>query len=260
VELSGDSVGIRSDAEVKLMRRAGQIVCEILDTLEEKTKPGVTTGELDAIAEKLIAKNKAKPAFKGYHGFPAVLCASINQEVVHGIPSKKRTLEEGDLLKLDFGVSYQGWFGDSARTVAVGKVSEAAAKLLAVTQQALNHAIKVCLEGRQLGDIGAAVQSHAELHGFNVVRDFTGHGIGRALHERPQVPNYGHAGTGLKLKRGMTIAIEPMVNLGTEKNRDPRRRLDRGHARRPALRALRAHRADHRRRPRDPHEALITCL
>lgn len=217
MELSGDSVGIRTHAELKLMREAGRIVCEILDALEERVRPGVTTWELDQLAEKMIAKNHAKPAFKGYHGFPAVLCASINQEVVHGIPSKKRALEEGDLLKLDFGVSFKGWFGDSARTIAVGKVSDEAKQLIAVTREALKRAISVCLKGKQLGDIGFVVQHCAEEHGYGVVRDFSGHGIGRALHEHPTVPNVGLAGTGLKLKPGMTIAVEPMVNAGTEK-------------------------------------------
>ncbi len=217
MELSGDSAGLRTAAELKLMRTAGRIVCEILDVLEEKARPGVTTWELDQLAEKLIAKNKAKPAFKGYHGFPAVLCASINQEVVHGIPSRDRALDEGDLLKLDFGVSYKGWFGDSARTVPVGKVSDEAKQLIAVTQKALARAIGAAVAGKQLGDLGYAVQSCVEGHGFNVVRDFSGHGIGRALHEHPSVPNYGLPASGMKLKAGMTIAIEPMVNAGTEK-------------------------------------------
>jgi methionyl aminopeptidase len=217
VDLSGDRISTRSAPEVKLMREAGRIVCAILDALEAKVRPGITTGELDAIAEKLIAKHHAKSAFKGYHGFPAVLCASVNQEVVHGIPSMKRTLREGDLLKLDFGVSYKGWFGDSARTVPVGNVSEEAKKLIAVTRASLACAIAVCLAGNKLGAIGHAVQSHAEAHGFSVVRDFTGHGIGRALHEFPSVPNYGKPGVGLTLKAGMTIAIEPMVNAGTAK-------------------------------------------
>ena len=217
MELSGETPGIRTAPEVKLMREAGRIVCEILDALEEKVRPGVTTWELDQLAERLISKNKAKPAFKGYHGFPAVLCASINQEVVHGIPSKKRAVEEGDLLKLDFGVSFKGWFGDSARTVPVGKISDEARKLIEVTKESLARAISVCFAGNKLGDIGFTVQSYAEGQGCNVVRDFSGHGIGRALHESPSVPNFGLAGTGLKLKPGMTIAIEPMVNLGTEK-------------------------------------------
>ena len=217
MDLSGDQISTRSASEVKLMREAGRIVCAILDALEAKVKPGITTGELDAIAEKLISKNGAKSAFKGYHGFPAVLCASVNQEVVHGIPSKKRALREGDLLKLDFGVSYKGWFGDSARTVPVGKITDEAQQLIAVTKESLMRAIAVCRPGNKLGAIGHAVQSHAEAHGFSVVRDFTGHGIGRALHEFPSVPNYGKPGAGLTLKAGMTIAIEPMVNVGTPK-------------------------------------------
>lgn len=217
MELSGDRVQTRTTAELELMREAGRIVCAILDALEGHAAPGVTTGELDAIAAKLIASHGAKSAFKGYHGFPAVLCASVNQEVVHGIPSHKRALREGDLLKLDFGVSYKGWFGDSARTVPVGAVSGEAKQLIRVTKAALAKAIEVCRPGNRLGDIGHAVQSHAEAHGFNVVRDFTGHGIGRALHEFPTVPNFGRTGAGLKLRPGMAIAIEPMVNAGTEK-------------------------------------------
>ncbi len=217
MDLAGDAISTRTPPELKLMREAGRIVCEILDELERRVEPGITTGALDAIAAKLIARLGAKSAFKGYHGFPAVLCASVNQEVVHGIPSTRRPLREGDLLKLDFGVSYKGWFGDSARTVPVGKVSEEAAQLVAVTRQALAEAIAVCWAGKKLGDIGHAVQRHAEAHGFSVVRDFTGHGIGRALHEFPSVPNFGRAGTGLTLKPGMSIAIEPMVNAGTEK-------------------------------------------
>ncbi len=215
--LARDQISARSTSELKLMREAGRIVCAILDALEARVKPGTTTGELDSLAETLIAKNGAKSAFKGYHGFPAVLCASVNHEVVHGIPSKKRALCEGDLLKLDFGVSFTGWFGDSARTVAVGKVTDEATKLIAVTREALAQAIAVCLAGNKLGAIGHAVQTHAEAHGFSVVRDFTGHGIGRALHEFPPVPNYGKPTSGVTLVPGMTIAIEPMVNLGSEK-------------------------------------------
>jgi len=217
LELSRDRIAPRTAAELKPMREAGRIVCLILDALEAAVVPGITTGALDALASKLIVKHKAKSAFKGYHGFPAVLCASVNEEVVHGIPSDKRVLKAGDLVKLDFGVSYQGWFGDSARTVPVGKVTAEAKKLIRVTRESLHEAIAVCRPGNRLGAIGHAVQTHAEAAGFQVVRDFTGHGIGRALHEFPAVPNFGKANSGMELTPGMTIAIEPMVNAGTHK-------------------------------------------
>ncbi|NBD13122.1 type I methionyl aminopeptidase [Corallococcus silvisoli] len=206
---------IKSPDEIALMREAGRIVCEILDALEKAVAPGVSTWELDALAEKLIAQKGARPAFKGYHGFPAVLCASVNHEVVHGLPDRKRRLVDGDLLKLDFGVAYRGYFGDSARTVTVGKVAPEAQALVDATRQSLEKAIRVMRPGNRIGDIGHAVQSHVEARGFSVVRDFVGHGIGRKLHEPPQVPNYGQAGAGMKLRPGMVLAVEPMVNLGT---------------------------------------------
>ncbi|MDQ3266138.1 MAG: type I methionyl aminopeptidase [Myxococcota bacterium] len=205
----------KTEAELAVMRQAGRIVAEILDELEKSVAPGVTTWDLDQLAERLIAQKGAKPAFKGYNGFPAVLCASVNEEVVHGIPSRKKKLQEGDLMKLDFGVKYQGFFGDSARTVAVGQVSDEARRLLETTREALMRGIAAMLVGNRLGDVGAAVQSHVEGRGFAVVRDFVGHGIGKALHEPPQVPNYGEAGSGMKLRVGMVLALEPMVNAGT---------------------------------------------
>jgi methionyl aminopeptidase len=208
-------VEIKSADEIALMREAGRIVCEILDELEKAVAPGVTTWELDALAEKLIYAKGAKPAFKGYLGFPSCLCASINEEVVHGIPSKKRKLAGGDLMKLDFGVVYRGFFGDSARTVPVGKVSKEARALVDATREALQKAIAAAVPGNRIGDISHAVQSYVEARGYSVVRSFTGHGIGRKLHEKPEVPNYGEPGSGMKLRSGMTIAIEPMVNLGT---------------------------------------------
>jgi methionyl aminopeptidase len=211
------AVELKSADEVARMRDAGRIVCEILDRLEAMIAPGVTTWELDQEAERLIYRNKAKPAFKGYMGFPACLCASVNEEVVHGIPSKKRTLREGDLMKIDFGVVFAGFFGDSARTVRVGKVSQEAEGLVQATRRALQAAIEVMVPGNRLGDIGAAVQAAVEPRGYSVVRDFTGHGIGRKLHEAPQVPNYGKAGTGMTLRAGMVLAVEPMVNAGTAK-------------------------------------------
>ncbi|RKG71306.1 type I methionyl aminopeptidase [Corallococcus sp. CA054B] len=208
-------VELKSPDEIALMRDAGRIVCEILDELEKAVAPGVSIWELDVLAEQLIAKKGARSAFKGYHGFPGVLCASVNQEVVHGIPDRKRRLVAGDLMKLDFGVVYRGFFGDSARTVPVGKVTPEAQALVDATRQSLEKAIQVMQPGNRIGDIGHAVQSHVEARGFSVVRDFTGHGIGRKLHEPPQVPNYGQAGSGMKLRPGMVLAVEPMVNQGT---------------------------------------------
>ncbi|MCY1079035.1 type I methionyl aminopeptidase [Archangium lansingense] len=209
-------VEIKSRDEIALMREAGRIVSEILDELEKAVAPGVTTWDLDALAEKLIYQKGARPAFKGYHGFPACLCASVNDEVVHGIPSKRRTLREGDLMKLDFGVVYRGFFGDSARTVPVGKVSSEAEALVKATREALNKAIQAMVAGNRIGDIGHAVQSHVEARGFSVARGFTGHGIGRHLHEKPEVPNHGQRGSGMKLRPGMVLAVEPMVNQGTD--------------------------------------------
>ncbi|GEN12341.1 methionine aminopeptidase, type I [Myxococcus fulvus] len=208
-------VEIKSREEIALMREAGRIVADVLDALEQAVVPGITTWELDALAAKMTAERGARPAFKGYLGFPCVLCASINDEVVHGIPSRKRKLLEGDLMKLDFGVSYRGWFGDSARTVPVGKVSPEARSLVETTRESLQKGIQAMKPGNRLGDIGHAVQRHVEARGFSVVRDFTGHGIGRKLHEHPHVPNYGQAGAGMKLRAGMVLAVEPMVNAGT---------------------------------------------
>jgi methionyl aminopeptidase len=208
-------VELKSRDEIALMRDAGRIVCEILDELERSVAPGVSTWELDQLAEKLIHLKGAKPAFKGYQGFPACLCASINHEVVHGIPSRKRKLEAGDLMKLDFGVIFKGYFGDSARTVPVGKVTVEAQALLEATRESLYAGIHAMQPGNRLGDIGAAVQRHAEGKGFSVVRDFVGHGIGKKLHESPQVPNFGQPNTGMKLRPGMVLAVEPMVNAGT---------------------------------------------
>lgn len=208
-------VEFKSASELAVMREAGRIVAEILDELEKAVAPGVTTWELDQLAERLIAQKGAKPAFKGYHGFPAVLCASVNEEVVHGIPSRKRKLKEGDLMKLDFGVKYKGFFGDSARTVPVGQVSADAQRLVDTTREALFRGIEAMRVGARLGDVGHAVQSHAEERGYSIVRDFVGHGIGKALHEPPQVPNYGDRDSWMRLRAGMVLALEPMVNAGT---------------------------------------------
>lgn len=177
-------------------------------------KPGVSTGELDKYAEKRIKDMGALPAFKGYNGFPGCVCISLNDEVVHGIPSPKRVLKDGDIVGLDFGVIYQGWYGDSARTAVVGKVKPEIQKLVDVTRESLYKGIEQCHEGNRVFDIGHAVQNYVEGFGFSVVREFVGHGIGRALHEDPQIPNYGPKGKGLLLKVGMVLAIEPMINAG----------------------------------------------
>lgn len=212
-------IELKTDAEIERMRRPARITAEILAALCEKARPGVTTADLDREAERLIAKAGARSAFKNYRVgravFPAVLCASVNDEIVHGIPSDSRALVDGDIVGLDFGVEVDGYFADSARTVAVGKVDEATALLLATTEESMVRGIEQAQEGSRLGDIGAAVQRKAETAGFSVVRDFVGHGIGRALHEDPQVPNFGKAGRGRTITKGMVLAIEPMVNAGS---------------------------------------------
>lgn len=197
------------------MRRAGRVVREVLELVRSQVKPGATTQDLDAAAEKRIKDLGAKPAFKGYHGFPAVLCTSVNSEVVHGIPSIKRVLKEGDIVSVDCGAVVDGYYGDAAITVAVGeKIDPDTARLLRVTEASLQSGIAAVKPGATLGDIGSAVQKVVEAEGFSVVRDFVGHGIGSSMHEDPQVPNFGEAGRGMKLRAGMVIAIEPMVNAG----------------------------------------------
>lgn len=196
------------------MRKAGAIVAQVLDEMIQLVQPGITTGELDKFAESRTKELKAIPAFKGYHGFPASVCISLNDEVVHGIPSPKKVLKDGDIVGLDFGVIYDGWYGDSARTVGVGKISTDARQLIDVTRESLAKGIENCFEGSRLFDIGYAIQNYVEGFGYSVVREFVGHGIGRALHEEPQVPNYGPKGKGLLLKVGMVLAIEPMINAG----------------------------------------------
>ncbi len=197
------------------MRRSGQVVREVLDEVRKAVKPGATTLDLERVAAAKIRELGATPAFKGYHGYPCVLCTSINSEVVHGIPSAERKLRDGDIVSIDTGVVMDGYYGDSAITVAVGsKVAEKTQKLLAVTEQSLESAIRAVKPGATLGDVGAAVQETVEAQGFSVVRDFVGHGIGTHLHEDPQVPNFGTRGRGPKLKAGMVLAIEPMVNEG----------------------------------------------
>ena len=196
------------------MREAGRLVGEVLTELAARVAPGVTTADLDELAEKRIRKAGATPAFKGYHGYPATICASINDEVIHGIPSGRRLLNEGDVVSIDVGASLDGYFGDSAITLAVGQVSEEAATLLRVTDESLYKAIDAVKPGGRISDIGHAVQKHVEAYGFSVVREFVGHGIGQKMHEEPQVPNYGEPGRGPRLTEGMVLAIEPMVNAG----------------------------------------------
>lgn len=200
------------------MRRAGEIVATILALLVEAVRPGVATKELDVIASREIRRLGGEAVFKGYRGFPASVCVSINDEIVHGIPGE-RAIQEGDLVKMDVGVSVEGYIADAATTVGVGEIRPEARSLLEVTEQALEEGIKVAREGAHLGDIGAAIEVHAQAHGYNVVREYTGHGVGRFLHEEPQVPNYGTPGTGPRLRSGMTLAIEPMVNVGDWRTR-----------------------------------------
>jgi methionyl aminopeptidase len=203
----------KSWPELLKMQRACSIVVDTLGALAEAAQPGVTTRELDQIARERIERAGARPAFLGYRDYPATLCISVNDEVIHGIPGKRK-LREGDIVGLDLGCVVDGYYGDSARTVAVGRVSDEARQLLQVTEAALHKGIEQCQPGRRLGDLGHAVQSYAEQHGYSVVREFVGHGIGTQLHEDPQVPNYGAPGKGRRLVAGMCLAIEPMVNAG----------------------------------------------
>ncbi len=195
------------------MREAGRITARALDAVSSAVRPGITTADLDAIAEDVIVKAGARPAFKGYHGFPATLCTSVNDEVVHGIPGD-RVLREGEIVSVDCGAIVDGYYGDSARTFPVGQVSDEATRLLDVTRRSLEAGIARCRPGMRLYDVSAAVQEVAEAAGFSVVREYVGHGIGRSMHEDPQVPNYGKAGTGPTLRTGMVLAIEPMINAG----------------------------------------------
>ena len=210
-------ISLKSAREIEIMRRANVIVAEILKELKKKAAPGVTTLELDALAEELTYKKKARPAFKGYsmagRVYPRALCTSINEEIVHGIPSD-RALREGDIVGLDFGVIYEGFYGDAAVTVGVGKVSEEAQRLMQVTEESLYKGIEQLREGNRLGDLSAVIQKSVEGAGFSVVRVFVGHGIGKKLHEEPPVPNYGDPDRGIRLREGMVLAIEPMVNVG----------------------------------------------
>jgi methionyl aminopeptidase len=203
----------KSWAEMQKMHRACEIVVDTLGVLAKAAQPGVTTRELDKLARERIEKAGAKPAFLGYRGFPATLCISVNDEVIHGIPGTRK-LREGDIVSLDLGAIVEGYYGDSARTVGVGKVSPEAQALMKTTEEALHKGIAQCSPGKRVGDIGHAIQRHAEAKGYSVVREFVGHGIGTSLHEDPQVPNYGSPGRRERLVPGMCIAIEPMVNIG----------------------------------------------
>jgi methionyl aminopeptidase len=206
----------KSPSELDKMRASGRIVRQVLDTVRSMVKPGVTTMDLERAAEKKIKELGAKPAFKGYYDYPCVLCTSVNQEIVHGIPSPKRMLKDGDIVSIDCGVVLDGYYGDAAITVPVGeKLAPEVQKLLEVTEASLYRGIAAARIGNTVGDVGAAVQELVEANGFSVVREFVGHGIGTKLHEDPQVPNYGTRGHGARLREGMVIAIEPMVNAGT---------------------------------------------
>jgi methionyl aminopeptidase len=209
------AIMIKTPQEIEKMRRSGQVVREVLEHVRKFVKAGASTQDLENAAAEKMNELGAKPAFKGYRGYPCVLCTSVNDEVVHGIPSAKRVLKDGDIVSIDTGVIIDGYYGDSATTIAVGgKVPQRTLKLLEVTQASLDRGIEAIKPGATLGDVGAAVQEAVEAEGFSVVRDFVGHGIGTRLHEDPQVPNFGRRGQGQKLREGMVIAIEPMVNAG----------------------------------------------
>ena len=203
----------KSPDEIVKLRKSGRLVREVLEELRPQVKPGVTTWSLEQFVEKRLRQLGVRPAFKGYRGYPCCLCASVNEEIVHGIPSGRK-LKEGDIISLDLGVVADGYYGDTALTVGVGEISDSLARLLRVTEESLALAINQVRAGNRLGDVSSVVQQHAESNGFSVVREFVGHGIGRELHEEPQVPNYGAAGRGPLLKEGMVLAIEPMINTG----------------------------------------------
>ncbi len=213
---------LKSREEIELMRRAGRIVALALDEIRKQIRPGVSTGELNRIAEEVLKQHEATPVFKGYPNqredgppFPATITASINEELVHGIPSDDRILQEGDIFSVDCGAYYKGWVGDAATTIPVGKISDEAKRLLQITEQALHIGLAQGQLGNRTEDISAAIQEYVEEHGYSVVREYTGHGVGRNMHEDPQVPNFGQRGKGLPLKKGMAIALEPMVQVGT---------------------------------------------
>ncbi len=206
-------INIKSDMEIEYMRNAGKVVAETLAIIEQVIKPGISTAEIDKLAEEFIIKQGAKPSFKGYCGFPASICTSVNDEVVHGIPTN-RILLEGDIISIDCGAILNGYHGDAARTFPVGKVSNEATMLIEVTKNSFFKGVEKAIIGNRLSDISAAIQYYAEEHGYSVVRDFVGHGIGKSMHEDPEVPNYGTPSRGPKLVHGMVLAIEPMINIG----------------------------------------------
>ena len=208
------AIHLRSADEIEKMHRAGLIVHEVLNALRGSVRPGMTTMDLERLAEEKIAGKPGRPAFKGYRGYPCVLCTSVNSEIVHGIPSAKRKLKEGDIVSIDFGMEVDGYFADSAVTVPVGNIQPELQKLLEVTRDSLDRAIEKMRAGNRLGDVGHAVQSLVEENGFSVVREFVGHGIGTKMHDEPNLPNYGEPGRGARLQEGMVIAVEPMVNAG----------------------------------------------
>ena len=208
------SVTIKSNREIELMREAGRILAIVHDELEKAIKPGITTKQIDKLGEEIIRSYGCIPSFLNYNGYPASICVSVNDEVVHGIPNKKRILREGDIVSLDAGVIYKGYHSDAARTHAVGEISKEAQRLIDVTKQSFFEGIKYAKAGNHLYDISKAIQNYVESNGFSVVRDLVGHGIGKNLHEEPQVPNFKQKGRGLRLQKGMTLAIEPMVNAG----------------------------------------------
>jgi len=207
-------ITIKSKAEFETMRRAGRLVAETLDKLRTAVKPGMSTGDLDKIAYEHITKHGGVPSFKGYRGFPASICTSVNDEVVHGIPSKRRMVSEGDIISIDCGAIIDGWHGDAAVTVPVGHTNAEMERLLKVTEESLHKGIDLAVPGKRLGDVSAAIQRYAEAQGYSVVREYVGHGIGREMHEEPQIPNWGTPGRGVLLKQGMALALEPMVNAG----------------------------------------------
>ena len=207
-------IQLKNNSQIAKLREANLVVADVLDQLEGAAKPGVSTWELNEIADRRLKQLGAQSAFLGYHDYPAVLCTSVNQVVVHGIPRKDVVLKDGDLLSIDFGAFKDGWCGDSARTIPIGAITPEAKALVDATRESLDLAIAQCVPGNRLGDIGAAVQNHVEARGYSVVRQFVGHGIGRKMHEEPHVPNYGVKGRGLRLSEGLVVAIEPMVNAG----------------------------------------------
>jgi methionyl aminopeptidase len=208
------AVHLRSPEELEKIHRAGLVVWDVLNVLRAAVRPGMSTMDLEHLAEERIAGKRGKPAFKGYRGYPCVLCTSVNSEIVHGIPSPRRKLKEGDIISIDFGMEMDGYYADSAVTVAVGRISPENQKLLDVTREGLDRAIDKMRAGNRLGDVGHAVQSWVEQNGFSVVREFVGHGIGTKMHDEPNLPNYGQPGQGQRLQEGMVIAVEPMVNAG----------------------------------------------